>query len=751
VDVLKRYLTYIGQRSVLYLIKHKIGLKVKRTDYTYRSCYVQKTFRVKITKATSQSLAWGSLLLKAKLRHVTVNADTYGIRIRLGGCQVVIMPKPKTNTVADNTHEQLPPPEVPVDTPENASLQIIEGWIDQIYNNTKFYIGVGRLTYYITPDHRIPYHLTWKGLQIQYRDNYLAGKVQQCQLWYNQQPVITIDRLGVKQYQDKPGRPCVFVKMERVTATSLTTTVVEPPELPTGGVNPETDDSHSIDLGGRIRFLSIREPQLALGIQGYGIRFQYKSTHWQVKIKYLSFILVGQVSASIQNVCVNLHDDSNYPNLNVGNASLRIDDTLIGFINRLSDLLPNLFELSDPMKHIPVQPPTPSVITVIHNYMDHHIKSDQPSKNSGELHGSIVINDYFGITEDREESNPPSRCINYTSVLRINKIVCLVGNKASPVAYFGLAGVSHQVCPNQGWKLRLENGYIRDLSESYWDYLFYRVNQHLPSLELKFTQQPNTDHGDKYNVQLELADSGWNIDEACLQSMLPFLQDTNIAIQRLLEYFPSDSIHITTCQVTSFHTVISYKPCGINLGRLQRGEADELLRLGTIRDTPLQLKSITLTNMFSLGELFQCVVDQWVSEISQKGPYLVSQLGYLKYVLSPTVHLSTLFKTRGGYLRKIRHYTKGVAHDLLEMVGRTTVKVEETLDYVTNTEEDDADISKYSKSPNGLLEGLTLAQQHLERKPFHQKITSSIRDTVIGLQTSLEKQHYQRVHHRYKH
>jgi hypothetical protein len=299
----------------------------------------------------------------------------------------------------------------------------------------------------------------------------------------------------------------------------------------------------------------------------------------------------------------------------------------------------------------------------------------------------------------------------------------------------------------------LDNAYIRDLSASYWDYFFYRTNRKLPSLELSLYQQPNTDHGDKYNVSLQLADSGWNIDEACLQQMIPYLQDLGVAISGVTELFPAETIHISTCQVTSFQTVISYKPGGVNLGRLQRGEPDELLRLGTIRDTPLHLKSVTLTNLFSLGELFQEVAAQWVAEISHKGPYLISQLGYLKYILSPTVHLATLIKTKGGYFRKIRHYTKGVAHDLLEMVGRTTVKVEETLDYVTDTEAltQPPEVSKYSNSPNGLLEGLSLAQQHFEReKPLHQKITSSIRDTVVGLQTSLEGNYHTQVSRRYK-
>ena len=84
------------------------------------------------------------------------------------------------------------------------------------------------------------------------------------------------------------------------------------------------------------------------------------------------------------------------------------------------------------------------------------------------------------------------------------------------------------------------------------------------------------------------------------------------------------------------------------------------------------------------------------------------------------------------------------------MVGRTTVKVEETLDYVTQPQVKVPSVSKYSQSPNGLLEGLSLAQQHLERKPFHQKITSSIRDTVVGLQTSLQDNYYQQVSRRYK-
>jgi len=87
------------------------------------------------------------------------------------------------------------------------------------------------------------------------------------------------------------------------------------------------------------------------------------------------------------------------------------------------------------------------------------------------------------------------------------------------------------------------------------------------------------------------------------------------------------------------------------------------------------------------------------------------------------------------------------------MVGRTTVKVEETLDYVTETESltQSSEVSKYSNSPNGLLEGLSLAQEHFERgKPLHQKITSSIRDTVVGLQTSLEGNYHTQVSRRYK-
>lgn len=753
--MLKKYLEYIGHRGISYLVRRKLGLQIPSSECTCLSSYCHKLVKVTVNQATSQSLSYLSYLTRARLRQLQFKICPTGIRVTLDRCNIVVIPTPPIDLkhqpeVLDSEDQSESSHEISKNSPESMLLDIIETWIENICNRTRCFNRFGRLTYYLTQTYRHPWNLTWNNLNIYYLDKYIIVSVKQCHLKNIDKPFLTLDNLYVKHYLDDSTRSRFKINIEKITTVSLTSEASKLSEiLP----NHNGTSNLQLHLSGKIHYLSIQESNLGLGIQGYGIKFKHKSTHWWVQIKYLRFIIFGQVSASIRNVYFKMDHNIPHPSLTIGNVSLRLDDTLVGFINRLSDLLPTLFNLPAKVNpgHYPTQIPT--VMSVIHNYMDQPGSSNQDTfistHNSG-LTNQILINDYFNANGDNVVPQPPP-LITYISVLVCSKVVCLVGNKSDPVAYFGSTGISYQICPEKGWKFRLDNGYIRDLSESYWDYLFYRANQHLPSIELKLTQQPNTEYGDKYNVQLELADSGWNIDETCLQSMLPFLQDINIAIQRVLNYLPSETIHITTCQVTSFNTIISYKPGGIDLGRLQRGEADEIFRLGTIRDTPLQLKSITLTDMFSLGELFYSVVEQWVSEISKKGPYLISQLGYLKYLLSPTVHLSTLFKTKGGYLRKIRHYTKGVAHDLLEMVGRTTVKVEETLDYVTMSSVDTMDVSKYSNSPNGLLEGLSLAQQHFEKKPLHQKITSSIRDTVVGIQTSIEKQHYDRVQRRYKH
>ena len=182
-------------------------------------------------------------------------------------------------------------------------------------------------------------------------------------------------------------------------------------------------------------------------------------------------------------------------------------------------------------------------------------------------------------------------------------------------------------------------------------------------------------------------------------------------------------------------TVLSYKPRGLNIGNIIRGKAQELLRLGTIRDLELTFSNIIIKNIFGFGELFQTILLNMEKELVSHSSIILGHVGILKQIFSPGLRASQVLSTNDSFINKIQKYTTHVSSDALELASRTTISIETTIDSVLGNKMNQ---SKFKK-------------RHIMDKLDINVIVRGISISLLNLQNIIDPKQGKRNNMRYGH
>ena len=374
------------------------------------------------------------------------------------------------------------------------------------------------------------------------------------------------------------------------------------------------------------------------------------------------------------------------------------------------------------------------------------LKKDKKSK----LHGNDgndgndgnyslnIIDNYFNF-------NNTIKFIDYTKDNKIKfKFKCkrctIFIHGEEPISKVNISEIEFNKMHNTDWSFTLTNLKILDLTESYWTHAFYKsiFNQNL--LHMKSSHKMLINGCNAQYITLNLADICFNIDELYIKNCLPILLLLSTSIDNLTTEInkkmniKDNNTYFISSLVSDVGIRLSYKSRGINFGRLIKGNSEEILRLGTIRDLIINFDNFSVNNVFSLTDLFTNILGNWERQLAFKSTTILSHIGCLKLLLSPTIKVIDIINLNDSVIGKLKKIVKTLSWDVLEFVTRTTVGLETIYESAIGDKDDE---SKFSKSPQNLKESYLMAYENKN------SIRKSIRYGLIGLQSTIDsKQGY---------
>lgn len=277
---------------------------------------------------------------------------------------------------------------------------------------------------------------------------------------------------------------------------------------------------------------------------------------------------------------------------------------------------------------------------------------------------------------------------------------------------------------------RVRRFLVKDLTAGSWSTSFYQPTTSRDWL--RFSNRTETTlHGDTLHfANVHFGDAVFNIDELLIREITPILCRVGGILQKIDSMQEESVTYFKDTIIDGFSIIISYKPRGINLGKLVQLDGAELLRLGTIRDSSVSFSRFAIESSFSYGDMFSKVVDIWEAQIMQQGSNLISHLGVLRHITSIGVRGIEAIRNYDGVYDRVSHYVKGVSSDVLDLVARSSIGLETLVDKIHQIPKKSKP-STLSKSPQSLRDGWRKARKE-------KGVLRSVSLALLGLQSSID-------------
>ena len=328
---------------------------------------------------------------------------------------------------------------------------------------------------------------------------------------------------------------------------------------------------------------------------------------------------------------------------------------------------------------------------IIENYVDHTVTYVDRLDNRSDIISNApistlvnnisiknnIISAYFNTEyiEDKEFDKLPDN-VYRCGQIRLN-ISDGVNNKSSILQCHN---ISYREFTNDYWLFNINDFKIVDLTSNLWKNILYKTGiDNLVEIKANYK---NT--GNNYYLVVNVAKIVINVDELYLKKISPLIKSINHIndiISNITNHFnKGEPLFIMECIVNHINTVLSYKPRGINLGNIIRGNTQELVRMGTIRDMELNFSNFTITNKFGISDLLDEILACLETELTKQGSLIIGHIGILKQIFSPGLRAGQVLNMKGTFLDKLHKYASHVSSDALELATRTSISIETVID-----------------------------------------------------------------------
>lgn len=293
--------------------------------------------------------------------------------------------------------------------------------------------------------------------------------------------------------------------------------------------------------------------------------------------------------------------------------------------------------------------------------IDMKIINDYERKNV-----DLVNDDYILI--DNEISNTPQQKISY--MIYIKKIKLQFQNEF-PILNLELDKVKIIDYQDTSQYFRIENLYIRDLTEKKWDYILYKKNNsNFIEISLKHLDKVNYDY---YDLYIRCNDLVLNIDQYFLEALMPLINELEKFIPRITGLFPAKLMYIQETVFRSYNLTISYKPRGLNFIKILKGETSEFLNLGSIHDFQTLFPEVRIRNSFTLGETISEVLLKQLKTFEKRAIYFILKNEKLKMFMFPITNIDSI-TLQNDY----KKYLKNISIDVLELFRKGCNNLEQS-------------------------------------------------------------------------
>ena len=493
--------------------------------------------------------------------------------------------------------------------------------------------------------------------------------------------------------------------------------------------------------------LFIQDLKNKLGCRCYEAHIQEK----YLSIKNLHLISKHGIFAKLDQLYVSTKDPNQTVHLKLFQLNLSKASTqfLVGFCS-----LGSVFKDTEEAAHTDSKCENNHLNDIIENYLPSH-------KSTSEPHCLYVENCNLPEVRFLEKNfTIEGDYLEYSGLIKDlvspQKIICKCAIILLPqtqgtypahrfIAKVKLRRILLRFLSNGDWAFSIYRGYLRDFTESYWDYAFHQVDPDTPLLSLTSIKH-QVGNVASQSLNLFVSDIALNIDELLIHKIAPEIKTRVLIVNNILECFSTQIGYFTDCRVNSLETFVSYKPRGVHLGKLMDGETQQLLRLGTTRDVKLTFPAVDIAYAYGMGDFVNQIGDRWLNTVANKGLFIFSQVGILRHILAPLFRTEKIVqsKGKGGLKSRVVGYAKEMANDTLEVATRATVALGSTIEQLQGSKKS---FSKFADAPTDFYQGLEKASHHFKKG----KLTQGITTTLLGIQNSLNPAQAIRMRKRYKH
>ena len=367
--------------------------------------------------------------------------------------------------------------------------------------------------------------------------------------------------------------------------------------------------------------------------------------------------------------------------------------------------------------------------TIIDNYVDHIFTSvgnteiDQDVRYASSIDTMVnnlsiknnIISSYFNkaYIGGNEPDKQPDIVYRYKKVTL--NIFDGLNNKCS---IFQCFNISYKEITDDYWLFNINDFKIVDLTSNLWKNILYKTSiDNIIDIKANYKNTSNN-----YYLVINVAKIVVNVDELYLKKithLIKSINNINDIIGNITSNFNTiEPLFIMECSVNHINTVLSYKPRGLNLGNIIRGNTQELLRLGTIRDMELNFSNFTINNKFGIADLLDEILLCLEIELTKQGSLIIGHIGILKQLFSPGLRAGQVINMNGTFLDKLQKYASHVSSDALELATRTSISIETIIDGLLGN---DTTISKLKERKlldtidvNIVVRGITLSLLRLQ-------------------------------------
>jgi len=269
---------------------------------------------------------------------------------------------------------------------------------------------------------------------------------------------------------------------------------------------------------------------------------------------------------------------------------------------------------------------------------------------------------------------------------------------------------------NLNWNFYIRNLKIQDVTNSFWKHICYTLDN-TNVIEINATHRRGV-FNNPYVLDIKPSKLALNIDELFLKQLFPIIELIQETCSYLDNIFTGEPIFIIQCLINRVCIILSYKPRGLNIGNIIRGQSIELLRLGTIRDMELNFINIMIKNSFGVGDLCKLLLVDLEKKLVSQGSIIIGHVGILKQLFSPGLRAFQFLNTDDKLLIRCKKYTRHVSSDILELASRSSISIETLIDTVFGKSDNESKLKSRrlfdTIDINMIVRGVSISILHIQ-------------------------------------